>query len=129
MHYLRGRKSVANSSAVLVVFNLESLREQSIKESLLGPQSYTPNQHSNPREYQFRPHLGDRFNNGHQHVMRSWHQDQIQAAKIDPVLYIQPHTKYLAEYLSSKILKASTSSLQSRLVKTRERGNPSRVSS
>ena len=73
--------------------------EQSIKGILLGPQGHTPDRHSIPREYQFRLHSGDRFNNGYQPVMRSWHQDQIQAANIDPVLYIQPHIKYLAEYL------------------------------
>lgn len=101
---------MTNSSAVLVVVNSEVLWEQSMKKSPLGPQSHDRSQGSIPRGYQsstgYEPtRFESRFEKDYRHVMQSWNQDQIQAAKIDPVLYLQPVIKYLADNLSSKILK------------------------
>lgn len=96
---LRSKGSI-NSSAVLVVVYLPNSWRPIIEERPPGPHSHT-------RNIDFRePGLrgADRICEIYADAMNGWHEDQIQAANTELVLYLQPFVKLLAEDLSIKAL-------------------------
>lgn len=97
-------KDLINSSAVLVVVYMPHSWRPLIEDRPPRPHAQIDQKNRPPRfipSGQYIPHLLKHYQN----IMDSWNEDQIQAANIDPLLYIQPYIRLLAEDLYTKVSK------------------------
>lgn len=94
-------KGLTNSSAVLIVVYLPRSWRPIIEERPLGPHSHTRNMPLHER----RAHQNFRIPKLYQNITDGWNEDQIRAANAEPLLYIQPFIKILAEDLFTKVSK------------------------
>lgn len=94
-------KGLTNSSAVLIVVYLPRSWRPIIEDRPLGPHSHTRNMPLHARSVNWDFHMLNLYQN----ITDGWNKDQIRAAKIEPLLYIQPFIKILAEDFSTKVLE------------------------